>query len=147
MTSLTSSAPARNPAGHPGFDPTIDAGTGLLNPHGLRDHASQLADAVGDVLDDAIMPAVDDHLHLDVDMGDFLDLLVADLPRHNAGPTFDEAMRCLTIVAGHEGLGPHHHRVPSRPRRRDGSTPTPWSAGWLARSPGDAPKSQPQSHA
>jgi arginase len=43
-------------------------------------------------------------LHLDVDVVDFLDLPVADIPLHNAGLTFDEAMRCLAVLAGHEGL-------------------------------------------
>ena len=42
----------------PTFDPTIDAATGLLNPHGLRDHAAQLADAVGAVLDQGTFPIV-----------------------------------------------------------------------------------------
>jgi arginase family enzyme len=42
----------------PAFDPTIDAATGLLNPHGLRDHASRLADAVGAVLDQGAFPVV-----------------------------------------------------------------------------------------
>jgi arginase family enzyme len=43
-------------------------------------------------------------LHLDVDVVDFLDLPVADIPLHNAGLTFDEAMRCLTVFAGHQSL-------------------------------------------
>jgi arginase len=42
----------------PAFDPAIDADTGLLNPHGLRDHASRLADAVGAVLDQGAFPIV-----------------------------------------------------------------------------------------
>jgi arginase len=42
----------------PAFDPTIDAGTGLLNPHGLRDYAPRLADAVGAVLDEGAFPIV-----------------------------------------------------------------------------------------
>jgi arginase len=42
----------------PGFDPTIDAATGLLNPHGLRDYASRLADAVRAVLDEGAFPIV-----------------------------------------------------------------------------------------
>jgi arginase len=42
----------------PPFDPTIDAGTGLLNPHRLRDYASRLADAVGAVLDEGAFPIV-----------------------------------------------------------------------------------------
>ena len=43
-------------------------------------------------------------LHLDVDVVDFFDLPVADIPLHNAGLTFEEAMRCLTVFARHEGL-------------------------------------------
>ena len=42
----------------PPFDPAIDAGTGLLNPHGLRDYAPKLADAVGVVLDEGAFPIV-----------------------------------------------------------------------------------------
>ena len=42
----------------PAFDPEIDPGTGLLNPHGLRGHASRLADAVGAVLDHGAFPIV-----------------------------------------------------------------------------------------
>jgi arginase len=42
----------------PAFDPTIDAATGLLNPHRLRDYASRLADAVGTVLDEGAFPIV-----------------------------------------------------------------------------------------
>jgi arginase len=42
----------------PAFDPAIDAATGLLNPHGLRDHATRLADAVGAVLDQGTFPIV-----------------------------------------------------------------------------------------
>jgi arginase len=42
----------------PPFDPTIDAGTGLLNPHGLVDYAPRLADAVSVVLDEGAFPIV-----------------------------------------------------------------------------------------
>jgi Arginase family len=42
----------------PAFDPSIDADTGLLNPHGLVDHASRLADAVGAALDEGTFPIV-----------------------------------------------------------------------------------------
>ncbi|HWD42344.1 MAG TPA: hypothetical protein VHM23_01235 [Actinomycetota bacterium] len=37
-------------------------------------------------------------------MVDVFDLAVADVPLHNAGLTFDEAMRCLTVSARHEDL-------------------------------------------
>jgi arginase len=43
-------------------------------------------------------------VHLDVDVVDFLDLPMADIPQHNAGLTFDEAMTCLAVFAGHPGL-------------------------------------------
>jgi arginase len=43
-------------------------------------------------------------VHLDVDVVDFFDLPVADMPLHNAGLTFEEAMRCLAVFARHEGL-------------------------------------------
>lgn len=42
----------------PAFDPEIDSGTGLLNPGGLREHASRLADAVGAALDQGGFPIV-----------------------------------------------------------------------------------------
>jgi arginase len=42
----------------PPFDPKIDPGTGVLNPHGLRDYSCRLADAVGAVLDDGMFPVV-----------------------------------------------------------------------------------------
>jgi len=35
---------------------------------------------------------------------DFFDLPVADIPLHNAGLAFDQAVRCLTVFARHEGL-------------------------------------------
>jgi arginase len=43
-------------------------------------------------------------LHLDVDVVDFIDPPIADIPQHNAGLTFDEAMTCLAVFARHEGL-------------------------------------------
>jgi arginase len=43
-------------------------------------------------------------VHLDVDVVDFLDLPIADVPLHNAGLTFDEAMICLAVFARHGGL-------------------------------------------
>jgi arginase len=42
----------------PAFDPRVDPATGLLNPHGLRDYAPRLADAVGAVLDGGGFPLV-----------------------------------------------------------------------------------------
>jgi arginase len=42
----------------PAFDPRIDPDTGMLNPGGLRDYATRLADAVGAVLEDGAFPIV-----------------------------------------------------------------------------------------
>ncbi len=42
----------------PPFDPRIDPATRMLNPTGLRDYASKLADAVGSVLDQGDFPIV-----------------------------------------------------------------------------------------
>jgi arginase len=35
---------------------------------------------------------------------DFLDLPVADIPQHNDGLAFDEAIACRAAFAGHPGL-------------------------------------------
>ena len=43
-------------------------------------------------------------LHLDLDVVDFLDLPLADIPQHNDGLAFDEAMTCLAVFARHRGL-------------------------------------------
>jgi arginase len=43
-------------------------------------------------------------LHLDLDVVDFIDLPVADIPQHNDGLAFDEATTCLAVFARHEGL-------------------------------------------
>jgi arginase len=43
-------------------------------------------------------------LHFDVDVVDYLDLPIADVPQHNDGLTFDEAMECLAVFARHDGL-------------------------------------------
>ena len=50
--------PTHGAAGRPRLRPRDRSGTGLLNPHGLRDHASRLADAVGAVLDHGAFPIV-----------------------------------------------------------------------------------------
>ena len=42
----------------PPYDPQIDPETGMLNPRGLRDYSSRLADAVGGVLDRGEFPIV-----------------------------------------------------------------------------------------
>ena len=38
-------------------------------------------------------------VHFDVDVIDFVDFPVADVPQHNAGLTFEEVMVCLTVFA------------------------------------------------
>jgi len=43
-------------------------------------------------------------LHLDLDVVDFFDLPVADIPQHNGGLSFGEAMACLAVFARHQGL-------------------------------------------
>jgi arginase len=43
-------------------------------------------------------------LHLDLDVVDFFDLPVADIPQHNGGLSFGEAMACLAVLARHQGL-------------------------------------------
>jgi arginase len=44
-------------------------------------------------------------VHFDVDVIDFVDFPVADVPQHNAGLTFEEAMACLTVFAASPGFG------------------------------------------
>lgn len=43
-------------------------------------------------------------VHFDVDVMDFVDFPVADVPQHNAGLTFHEAMTCLRVFAAHPGF-------------------------------------------
>jgi hypothetical protein len=72
---------------------------------------------------------------------------VADSPLHNAGLTFDEATRCLTVFAGTRAwaASPSPTPIPTTaPRRLDHRHPSPRPG---KRSPGDAPKGQPQSRA
>ena len=40
-------------------------------------------------------------VHFDVDVIDFFDLPVADVPQHNTGLTFAAAMAALTVLVGH----------------------------------------------
>ncbi|MGC9539717.1 arginase family protein [Streptomyces sp. UG1] len=42
----------------PAYDPTRDADTGVLNPHGIAEYSVRLADAVGNVLDAGHFPVV-----------------------------------------------------------------------------------------
>jgi arginase len=44
-------------------------------------------------------------VHFDVDVIDFVDFPVADVPQHNAGLTFEEAMACLTTFAASPAFG------------------------------------------
>jgi arginase len=44
-------------------------------------------------------------VHFDVDVMDFLDFPVADVPQHNAGLTFEDAMRCLGVFAASPRFG------------------------------------------
>ena len=133
----------------PAFDPTIDPGTGLLNPHGLGDHASRLADAVGTVLDQGAFPIVlggDCTILLGITLALrrrgrsgllFLDGH-ADFYQPQADPTGEAASMELALVTGRgpdlvtdlEGRpaaprrGRGGVRVPRRrPRRRRGSQP------------------------
>jgi arginase len=62
------------------------------------------AEAAGEALAQVGAAADRFLLHLDVDVVDFLDLPVADIPQHNDGLRFDEAMACLAAFARHEGL-------------------------------------------
>jgi arginase len=43
-------------------------------------------------------------LHVDVDVVDFIDLPIADVPVEGEGLAFDEAMACLAVFARHAGL-------------------------------------------
>ena len=38
-------------------------------------------------------------MHFDVDVIDFVDFPIADVPQHNAGLTFREAITCLEVFA------------------------------------------------
>jgi arginase len=44
-------------------------------------------------------------VHFDVDVMDFLDFPVADVPQHNAGLTFEDAMMCLSVFAASPRFG------------------------------------------
>jgi arginase len=64
-------------------------------------------------------------VHFDVDVIDFVDFPIADVPQINVGLTFEEAMACLTALAASPGTrcesrvrGARGHRVQPRPRRR-----------------------------
>jgi arginase len=44
-------------------------------------------------------------VHFDVDVIDFVDFPVADVPQHNAGLTFEETMTCLQVFAASPAFG------------------------------------------
>jgi arginase len=44
-------------------------------------------------------------VHIDVDVIDFVDFPIADVPQINVGLTFEEAMACLTAFAASPGFG------------------------------------------
>jgi arginase len=122
-TRLNARLAARLPA--PPFDPRIDPETRMLNPAGLRDHSSILADTVGSVLDGDGFPIV---------LGGDCSILLgsalalkrrgrhgllyldghADFYQPEAEPTGEAASMALAIVTGHgpaivaklEGRGP-----------------------------------------
>ena len=72
-------------------------------------------------------------VHFDVDVIDFFDLPVADVPQHNTGLTFAAAMAALTVLVGHPALAgliitefnPDH-------REPDGSTARTLATGLAA---------------
>ena len=88
------------------MDGGVDLFTPATNPTGILDSmgVARPAEAAEEAL--ARLGAAADRflLHLDVDVVDFLDLPVADIPQHNDGLTFDEAMTCLAMFARHPGL-------------------------------------------
>jgi arginase family enzyme len=77
-------------------------------PHNLQAVLGVLRETtgrVGAILADGRIPLVlGGECSVTVDVIDFLDLPVADIPLHNAGLAFDEAMACLAVFARHEGL-------------------------------------------
>jgi arginase len=109
-TRLDARLAARLPA--PPFDPRIDPGTRMLNPAGLRDYSSMLADVVGSVLDGDGFPIV---LGGDCSilLGNALALKRrgrhgllyldghADFYQPEAEPTGEAASMALAIVTGH----------------------------------------------
>ena len=44
-------------------------------------------------------------VHFDVDVIDFVDFPVADVPQHNAGLTFRDTLACLSVFAASPGFG------------------------------------------
>jgi arginase len=79
-------------------------------------------------------------VHFDVDVIDFFDLPVADVPQHNMGLTFAAAMAALTVLVGHPAFAgliitefnPDHGEP-------DGSTARTLAAGLAAALAGDPP--------
>ena len=150
----------------PAFDPSIDAATGLLNPHGLRDHASRLADAVGAVLDEGAFPIVlggDCTILLGITLalrrrGRYGLLFLdghADFYQPEAEPTGEAASMELALVTGRgpdlvtdlEGRRPllrDQDVVPTTPPPREaGPSPRPSTPSTCRRSANEAPSGRP----
>jgi arginase len=68
----------------------------------VRGRAEEAASEALTLLEDSTERFV---VHFDVDVIDFVDFPVADVPQHNAGLTFEDAMACLTVFAASPGFG------------------------------------------
>jgi arginase len=68
----------------------------------VRGRAQEAATEALTLLEDSAERFV---VHFDVDVIDFVDFPVADVPQHNAGLTFEETMACLTAFAASPGFG------------------------------------------
>jgi arginase len=68
----------------------------------VRGRAEEAASEALTLLEDSTERFV---VHFDVDVIDFVDFPVADVPQHNAGLTFEEAIACLTAFAASPRFG------------------------------------------
>jgi arginase len=68
----------------------------------VRGRAQEAATEALTLLEDSAERFV---VHFDVDVIDFVDFPVADVPQHNAGLTFEETMACLMAFAANPGFG------------------------------------------
>jgi arginase len=68
----------------------------------VRDRPRELAAEAVALLEDLAERFV---VHFDVDVIDFVDLPVADVPQHNAGLKFEEAIACLATFAASPAFG------------------------------------------
>jgi arginase len=62
-------------------------------------------EAATEALDDLASRAEQFVVHFDVDVIDFVDFPVADVPQHNAGLTFQDTMSCLEAFTSSPGFG------------------------------------------